>query len=260
MVEAELRDITERAFEAYSKPLEMVATFKYLGRGMTAGDDNWPAVAENFVKERKSWGRLSRILIREGAEMRVSGNFFKAVVQAVLLFLAEMWVLTPMIERALESFMHGAAHRIMGNQPRIGGGGKWTYPPLKEAMLGAGFEGIRKAVTRRQNTDVQYITTQPILDLCERATHRVGARVYQRWWNQEGIYLKAAKERVTEALATDSESDSEEESEAEVETEPEAGEEQRSTSSGVSISSGAERVSTPGDERPYRRMLRKFTK
>ena len=31
MVEAELRDSTERAFGAYGKPLETVSTFKYLG-------------------------------------------------------------------------------------------------------------------------------------------------------------------------------------------------------------------------------------
>ena len=63
-----------------------------------------------------------------------------------------------------------------------------------------------------------------------------------RWWYQEGIDLKAAKERAAEALATDSESESEVESEAEVEVEaePEVGGEDRSTSSGVSRSSGAE--------------------
>ena len=74
MAEAELRDSTERAFDAYGKPLETVSTFKYLGRVMTAGDDDWPAVAVNLVKLRKSWGCLSRILSREGADKRVSGN------------------------------------------------------------------------------------------------------------------------------------------------------------------------------------------
>ena len=93
------------------------------------------------------------------ADKRMSGNFFKAVVQQVLLFVAETWVLTPRIERALESFMHGAARRITGNQPRRGGGGKWYYPPLREAMKEAGFEEIRKAITRRQNTVAQYIVT-----------------------------------------------------------------------------------------------------
>ena len=75
---------------------------------------NWPAVAGNLGKARKSWGRLERILIREGADKRISGKFFKAVVQQVLLFGAETWVLTPRIERVLDSFMHGAARRITG--------------------------------------------------------------------------------------------------------------------------------------------------
>ena len=128
MVEAELRDSTERAFKAHGKPLETVTTFKYLGRLMTAGDDDWPEVAVNLVKSWKSWGRQSRIVSREGADKRVPGNFFKAVVQAVLLFGAEMWVLTPRIERELESFMHGAARRITGNQPRRGGVGNGSIP------------------------------------------------------------------------------------------------------------------------------------
>ena len=109
MAEAELRDSTEWSFEAYGKPLETVSTFKYLVRVMTAGDENWPAVAGNLVKAQKSWGRMSRIISQEGSDKRVSGNFFKAVVQAVLLFGVETWVLTLRIERALESFQNGAA-------------------------------------------------------------------------------------------------------------------------------------------------------
>ena len=45
------------------------------------------------MKVQKSWGRLTRILSREGSDKRVSGTFFKAVVQQVLLFGAETWVL-----------------------------------------------------------------------------------------------------------------------------------------------------------------------
>ena len=107
-------------------------------------------------------------------------------------------------------------------------------------MREAGFEGIWKAVTRRHNTVAQYITTRPILDLCERATQRVGARVSWRWWVQEGIYLKAAKERAAEAIATDLESELDLEYEAELETELEVEGEERIASSGVSGSSGAE--------------------
>ena len=88
-------------------------------------------------------------------------------------------------------------------------------------MREAGFEEIRKSITRRHNTVAQYIATRPILDLREQDTQRAGARVSRHWWDQKGTYLKTAKERAAEALATDSESESKVESEAEVEVEAE---------------------------------------
>ena len=61
----------ERLFEAYGPPIESVTEFKYLGRILTATDDNWPAVVGNLGKARRSWGRLSRVIDREGADPKV---------------------------------------------------------------------------------------------------------------------------------------------------------------------------------------------
>ena len=44
-------------------------------------------------------------------------------------------------------------------------------------MVEASFEGIGEYVTGRQNTVAQYISTQPILDLCERSDWRPGVWV-----------------------------------------------------------------------------------
>ena len=60
----------------------------------------------------------------------------------------------------------------------------------------------------------QYIATRPIMDLCERATRRLEARVSRRWWYQAGIDLEGAKKRA-EATMTRSETDLEEESDVE---------------------------------------------
>ena len=65
-------------------------------------------------------------------------------------------------------------------------------------MVEAGFEGIGKYVTERQNTVAQYISMQTILDLCERSARRPGARVSWRRWEQEGLYLEGAKKRAAE--------------------------------------------------------------
>ena len=64
-------------------------------------DNNWTAVVKNLSRARKVWSRISRILSREGAAPQVSKFFFKAVVQAILLFGAETWVVTPCMGKAL---------------------------------------------------------------------------------------------------------------------------------------------------------------
>ena len=96
---------------------------------------------------------------REGATSRILGAFFKAVVQQVLLFGAETWVVTPKMERALSGFLHGAARRLTGRQERREKDGYWYYPSLQGAMREAGLTDIRKSIANRQNTVAQYIVT-----------------------------------------------------------------------------------------------------
>ena len=49
------------------------------------------------------------MLNREVADPKVSGKFYTAVSQAVLLFGAETLVLTPRMDRALDNFRHRVA-------------------------------------------------------------------------------------------------------------------------------------------------------
>ena len=118
LAEAKTRESSERAFEAYEEPLKNVTKFRYLGQVLTEGDNDWLAVVGNLGKAQKSWGRLSWILSREGADPKVSGSFYKAMTQAVLLFGAETWVLAPSMERALDRFQHRVARWITRKKPR----------------------------------------------------------------------------------------------------------------------------------------------
>ena len=58
LAEAEIRESTEMAFEVYGQQIQSFPRFTYLGRVMTAGDDDWPAVTGNLAKAWKSWGRM----------------------------------------------------------------------------------------------------------------------------------------------------------------------------------------------------------
>ena len=86
LAETETQENSEWAFRAYGKPMEAVSEFRYLGRLLTATDNDWPAVAGNIQKSQVSWGRLARVLGREGADLKVSRSFYTAVTQQVLLF------------------------------------------------------------------------------------------------------------------------------------------------------------------------------
>ena len=79
--------------EYEAERIEGVGRFKYLGILLDRSDDNWPAVFQNISKARKLWGLLGKLPWRGGAELTVSAKFYRAVVQAVLLFGSETWVL-----------------------------------------------------------------------------------------------------------------------------------------------------------------------
>ena len=143
-----------------------------------------------------------------------------------------------MVERALSAFIHGAARRLTGRQPRKGRDGKWHYTSLEGAMKEARLTDLRTSINRSQKTVAQYIATRPLLDLCEGAKQREGAWVTLRWWDQSGIDWEKAKAKETETeLALDSDLGSDTE-----------GEEVRETESRASGSSGAEWSGASADE------------
>ena len=154
-----------------------------------------PAVVGNIRKARVSWVRLDRVLVREGADPKVSRSFYTVVTQQVLLFGAETWVLTRKMESALDAFQGRVARKLTGRQPCRGRDGRWFYPSLAGAMKEAGIVRIQTSILRRQNTVAQFIATRPILGLCEGAVRRPGARVPSRWWEQTRIDWKGAREK-----------------------------------------------------------------
>ena len=83
------------------------------------------------------------------------GMFYVAVMQAVLLFGYDTWVLIPRLEKALEGFHHKATQRMVGMTPKRQRYGTWVYPPIGEALVMAGLEEIGVYTAFHQNTVAQ---------------------------------------------------------------------------------------------------------
>ena len=145
-----------------------------MGRVLLAVYNDWSEMMRNMTKARAVWQKMLMILIREGARPRVSGFLFKAIVQSVLLFRGETWVVTPRMGWVLGGFQYQVARKLTGWIPHQGLDGRWEYNLTKAAREEVGFEPMETYIQRRQNTVMQYIATRPILDLCEAAERKRG--------------------------------------------------------------------------------------
>jgi hypothetical protein len=113
----ESRKADEVDFTVRGIPLDSVRAFLYLGHKLLSSENDWLDAIKNLVKARQRWARISRVLTREGANPRVSAVFYKAVIQTLLLYGSEIWLLTPRMLSKLEGFHQQIARRLTGRAP-----------------------------------------------------------------------------------------------------------------------------------------------
>ena len=63
--------VTSRYFSAYGHTLEVVPSFKYMGRLLLDADDDWMAVIPNIKKAQSVWRIMRRILSSQEARLQV---------------------------------------------------------------------------------------------------------------------------------------------------------------------------------------------
>ena len=79
--------------EEGEEKIKGVALFKYLVWPLEQSEYDWLAVRQNIGRARRVWSRLGVILRREGADLFTLAVLYRAVVQAVILFESEKWLL-----------------------------------------------------------------------------------------------------------------------------------------------------------------------
>ena len=136
--------------------------------------------------------------IRSG---RVSGYFYKAVVQSVLLYCCETWVKTDRVMQALRGFHNRVARRLSGHGATYDRSSKrWTWPPIEGALRAAGLRSIDHYVAVRERNFVDSFATRPILDLCKETlserNDRSVSRIYL--WTQTPLEREAVEDNVVD--------------------------------------------------------------
>jgi hypothetical protein len=120
----------------------------------------------------------------ENAAPKVCGVFYKATVQAVLLFGSEMWKLSPVNLKSLKGFHIRAARLMAGMQPARNPDGTWTYPSSKEVLKTVGLKTIGEYINVCRETIARFIVDGPIFALCWDGGRRRGLVARTFWWEQ----------------------------------------------------------------------------
>ena len=117
-----------------------------------------------------------------------------SVVQAVLLFGSNMWVMTPQLKKSIEGSHHWVLWSMEGMGSKHQQHGTWIHTPIGAALAMVGMEKVGVYIADRQNTFVQYIANSPIIELWLAAEQKPGMRLSGRWWEQPSLDIMKKKE------------------------------------------------------------------
>ena len=173
----------------YGKKLEQVSQFKYLGRILTDTDDDTAAITNQLKKARQQWNAIARILKRKGANAMTMAKFYMAIVQAVLLYGADSWVISARNMQRLRAFHDLALRHVTGRHIRKNQDGTWQYPDHESLQWKCGLFDIETYIKRRRGTLRKYLKEYRPELLEEAAKTKPASKNVNKilWWNQNYI-------------------------------------------------------------------------
>ena len=144
--------------------LERFKVFKYLSRLLAQDDDDAQVIRQQMRKARGVRARVGQVLHGENVTPWVAATFYKAVVQAILLYRSKTWNLTAPALARLEGFHIPVVYKMVReHQPRWGANHAWTYPRLADVLEECGMQTIAEYIHKQCNTIAVYVVTRPIL-------------------------------------------------------------------------------------------------
>jgi hypothetical protein len=161
-----------------------VRQFKYLGRIVDDSDKDELAIDRNIQRARGIWARLvGKLLVREDANPIAMGIFYKVIVQSVLLYGAESWVITKSKMVQVRSFHRRCARHITRTHIRQDEDGTWIYPSSEGVLEEAGLCTIEEYIQKRRDTVEAFAKNRPLYEACKDSIP-LKSRNHAVWWKQ----------------------------------------------------------------------------
>jgi hypothetical protein len=174
-----------RQFSVHGYVLECIKVFKYLGCLLAQDDNNAQAIQQQLQKARGVWAHVGQVLCGENTAPRIAAKFYKAVVQAALLYGSRMWNLTNSALARLKGFHICAAYKMARkHRPKMGANGVWVYLKTADILEECGMATIAAYIRSHHQTIAVYVATRPVFKACMEGKRGRGSMPHQWWWEQ----------------------------------------------------------------------------
>jgi hypothetical protein len=129
---------------------------------MAQDNNDVQAVRHQLRKAWGTWARVGQVLRSKNPTPWVAAKFYKAVVQAVLLYGSKTWNLTKaVLARLVEGLHVRAAYRMAQvHQPKQVAGNQWEYPKTSDILEECGMATMKHYIQKRRATIAIYIAVQ----------------------------------------------------------------------------------------------------
>ena len=91
-------------------------------------------IDNNFKKARHQWNCIARLLKRKGANAKCMARVYVTVIQAVLLYSADLWSISKRDRDKLRSFHRRAVRYMCGLHIKKVREGEWLCPDHESLM------------------------------------------------------------------------------------------------------------------------------
>ena len=158
---------------------------------VTYNNSDWAALYAKTSKAQKLWGVVAKVTRQTGVYVKSQAMMYNVVVQTVLIYGCESWVVKGVMMMVLEGFHHIVARRLAGLMARRGKNGEWEWPPVATALQVTGLWPTWVYVRNMKFKIEEYIAECPIFEMCTRDQRKEVSNSFLCWYDngkpEEGI-------------------------------------------------------------------------
>ena len=111
--------------------------------------------------------------------------FYRAVVQAIILYGLETWVLSASMEKRIEGTHTEFLRMITGKRSNNLGDRIWETPGEEGIQEATGNQSDRICIEQKKANVAQWVALRPLFEVCARDTgYDGGGRRRKVWWRQ----------------------------------------------------------------------------